>query len=94
MKRIHKTIFNTGKTIDIDALVQKLILEKQNDPKWLLTSEQSRKDVMRGKKVEDFTKTHEWCDPFIYSASLKTLLKIADEPTPHLKSIYIEDAVK
>jgi len=25
---------------------------------------------------------------------LKTLLKIADEPTPHQKSIYIEEAVK
>jgi len=28
MKRIHKTIFNTGKTIEMDHLVQKLILDK------------------------------------------------------------------
>jgi len=59
-----------------------------------LTSEDSRRKVHRGIDPQDFTKTHEWCDPFIYSASLKTLLKIADEPTPHQKSIYIEEAVK
>ena len=47
----------------------------------------------RNEKTEDFTGTPEWCDPFIYSASLKTLLRVSDEETPHLKAIYIDDAV-
>ena len=59
----------------------------------MLTSEASRQKVARGEPVEDFTKTPEWCDPFIYSASLKTLLKVGEEETPHIKAIYIDDAV-
>jgi hypothetical protein len=58
-----------------------------------LTSEKSRKDLEAGNKVEDFTDIPEWCDPHIYSASLKTLLRVADETTPHIKAIYIDDAV-
>ncbi len=93
MKRLHKTIFGTNRTSDIDTLVQKLILEREHDPSWQLTSEKSRQEVAEGKSPGDFTKTPEWCDPYIYSASLKTLLRVADEATPHIKAIYIEDAV-
>ncbi len=42
MKRMHKTIFGTKKNSDIDVLVLKLILGKQKDPGWVLTSEMSR----------------------------------------------------
>lgn len=44
MKRMHKTIFQSHRNTDIDVLVHKLILAKQKDPLWVLTSEQSRKD--------------------------------------------------
>lgn len=30
---------------------------------------------------------------FIYSASLKSLLRVPDEETPHIKAIYIDDSV-
>lgn len=42
MKRMHKTIFGTKKNSEIDVLVFKLILGKQKDPGWVLTSEESR----------------------------------------------------
>jgi hypothetical protein len=29
----------------------------------------------------------------IYTASLKILLKVQDETTPHMKAMYIEDAM-
>jgi hypothetical protein len=58
-----------------------------------LTSSKSRQDKEKGIKPTDFTDTPEWCDPYIYSASLKTLLRVADEETPHIKAIYIDDAV-
>jgi hypothetical protein len=93
MKRLHKTIFGTNRTSDIDILVQRLILERENDPSWRLTSVESTQQLAEGKQVSDFTKTIEWTDTYIYSASLKTLLRMTDEPTPHLKAIYIEDAV-
>jgi hypothetical protein len=70
-----------------------LILAKVDDPEWMLTSKASKEALAAGKAVSDFTKTPEWCDPFIYSASLKTLLKVSDETTPHMKAIYIDDAV-
>jgi hypothetical protein len=58
-----------------------------------LKSQRSLDDLAAGKDAKDFTKTPEWCDPFIYTASLKTLLKVSDEATPHMKAIYIDDAV-
>jgi hypothetical protein len=93
MKRFHKIIFRSKEAPAVDKLVHKLILAKKDDPKWVLTSEVSRKMVARGEPVLDFTKTPEWCDPFIYSASLKTLLKVGEEETPHIKAIYIDEAV-
>ena len=41
---------------------------------------------------KDFTSNPEWTNTHIYSSSLKTLLKIIDEETPHLKAIYITEA--
>lgn len=38
MKRIHKTIFGTNRHFETDKKVQELILAKQEDPNWLLTS--------------------------------------------------------
>ena len=43
-------------------------------------------------KPKDFTANPEWTNTHIYSSSLKTLLKIIDEETPHLKALYIDDA--
>jgi len=80
-------------------LVQKLILDKQNHPDWVLTSAQSQaayqKYLVTKDKIDepkDFTSNPEWTNTHIYSSSLKTLLKIIDEETPHLKAIYITEA--
>jgi hypothetical protein len=39
MKRIHRVIYNQKNSADIDVLVHKLILNKKDDPLWVLTSE-------------------------------------------------------
>ena len=84
----------------MDELALKLILAKKNDPKWVLTSPESqrlyqlkkRDPAYKGIVIEDLTDKPEWCDPKIYTASLQKLLKVAEEESPHIKAMYIEDA--
>jgi hypothetical protein len=57
-----------------------------------LTSKESEAKLKRGEDPKDFTKIREWTNTHIYSSSLKTLLKINDEETPHMKALYIDDA--
>lgn len=68
---------------DLDTRIFNLILKKNKDPEWLLTSKESEEAVRKGIKVDDFTGTKEWCDPQIYNTALKTLCKLVDEETPH-----------
>lgn len=92
MRRLHKAIFGSAKQFDKDVLVQRLIIEKANHPDWVLTSKESEAKLKRGEDPKDFTKIREWTNTHIYSSSLKTLLKINDEETPHMKALYIDDA--
>ena len=57
-----------------------------------MTSKESEAKLKRGEDPKDFTKIREWTNTHIYSSSLKTLLKINDEETPHMKALYIDDA--
>ena len=92
MRRLHRAIFGSAKQFEKDVLVQKLILDKANHPDWVLTSKESEAKLRRGEDPKDFTKMKEWTNTHIYSSSLKTLLKINDEETPHMKALYLDDA--
>ncbi len=41
IKRIYKSLFNSGNPSDLDRLVQELVLKKDGHPYWVLTSEES-----------------------------------------------------
>jgi len=41
MSRIHKTIFSGQSQSSTDELVHKLVLEKVNDPLWVLSCDES-----------------------------------------------------
>ena len=60
MRRLYKKIIRDPS--DIDKRVHRLILDKQNDPAWLLTSESSHQSLKMGQSVEDFTEKEAWCD--------------------------------
>lgn len=52
MKHLHKTIFGSQKETDMDKLVQKLILAKENHPDWVLRSQASMALIKAGRSSE------------------------------------------
>lgn len=93
IKRIYKSLFNSGNPSDLDRLVQELVLKKDGHPYWVLTSEESQQLLKQGHKTEDFSDTPEWCNLSDYEPSLYKLMKLNESETPHGKALIIEQAV-
>lgn len=86
-------MFASGQPTEMDKLVQELIMKKDGDPQWCLTSEESKAKQARGEKTDDFTDTPEWCNMKDYDPSLSKLIKLNEAETPHAKALLIEQAV-
>ncbi len=93
VKRIYKSLFNSGNPSTLDRLVQELVLRKDGHPNWVLTSRETKLLHNQGKKVEDFTDTPEWCNETDYDPSIYKLMKLNETETPHGKALIIEQAV-
>ena len=86
MRRLHRKLFK--RPTENDILVHKLILEKQSDPDWQLTTPSLKDDG--GNFADDFTKTPQWCDPKIYQPASDLLKTMILEDSPHKKAILLD----
>ena len=75
-QNLAEAAFASGNPSEIDRRVHELVLKKQNDPTWQITSKESQQALAegRGADIKDFTKTPAWCDFSNYEPTINKIL--------------------
>ena len=87
IRRIHRSIISKMKPTQKDKDLHELLLKKKDDPNYRLFA--GNEAVF----AKDICKNPEWLEDAIYSNSIRLLMKIGEEETPHNKAAYVNEAI-